>query len=813
MMNHGRLSSLLLFVALIVCASCALADQTVVNPSFEVGVAGWTTYGYSVPPVGDPGHPTAGGVGPGQMFDAVPPTTVPDGVSVCGTQCDEGIAANGGVYQRVVWTGGPTTIYVTGRAYSEWPPDMGGGPYPDGCKVRMGLVAGESGSRSDVTSWVDFPWGTGWSTRSLNVSGPGTYTLFIESYQPYPALICSTLWDNVVWTAVPPIECTDGGPHVQVPGDEDYPDSTALVTWTTSVAATSKVEYGLTSGYGQSTENTTPTTDHSVLLTGLTNSSTYHFRVSSSAAGYSTWTSDDFVFQTPIQFSDVTTSVSSDGLSTIVMWRTDVPTTSQVEYGETTSYGSLTTEDTELVDEHSVSISGLLADHTYHFRVRGRNQPKYTDAFSKDYAFTTLPTPSTSLQNGSFELGHSGQTPSFYPWVQYTTFSEGYHPIDGLVGPYPAGGSLSWYQGIKAESGSYFMGAGGQRVTKNGGALQRVFVTPGDIYTFGTHFATYRQGGTDKDLRVRLGIDPDGGVDPLSENVVWWSTFSPTNNSQWHWATLSAQAGAGGVMTLFLDIEQQYANNWMVAAIDNAQFGKPSAMSIGQLKQATDPLGAVLEDKIVTRVEGEAVVYNGVPYTKAYIQETNRSSGIAVLFDLFADEQPEVTNLVSLTGSLVLDGMEAAVVAFDWDFDRTPRDLPKPVGIPQRYLGGSARNQPSLNSVGGPSNVGLRVRIFGRVTYIDFEDMSFGEATAYIDDGSRLLDHQPEPGQNPVYGVRVRLVDNYTRRVRTGDYISVAGTLMLPLIDPDGWPNTDDEFYAYSVITQDLADWNVLHAP
>lgn len=813
MMCVTRLSSVLLSAALVLGSAYACSADNFVNGSFEVGTAGWTLYSYSVPPVGDPGLPTSGTVGPGQTFDAVPPSTVPDGSYVCGAECDEGVTKNGGVYQVLDWTGGPAKLYVTARAYSEWPEEMGGEPYPDGCGVRMGLVVGAATSRSEVTSWLSFPWGTGWSTRSFDIPDNGTYTLFIESYQPYPSLIASTLWDNVVVNAFPQVQIEEG-PEATVPGDPDDPDSTAVITWKTDVPSTGKVEYGLTANYGSMVQNTTPTTDHSILLTNLTHSSTYHFRVSSSAAGYATCTSDDFTFQTPIQFSEVGTSVSPDGLSTVISWRTDVACTSQVEYGETTAYGSMTVEDTDLVTEHSVSISNLLPDHTYHFRVWGRNQPDYSDAVSGDYQFTTLPNPTYALQNGSFELGHGGQNPSLYPWVQYSVTDEWGHyypPIDGIVGPYPSSGPLSWYKGIKAQEGSYFIGAGGQRKTKNGGVMQRVFVTADQIYTFGTHFATVREGGTDNDLRVRIGMDPNGGVDPTSENVTWWSTFSPTNDNQWHWATLAARAGTGGVMTLFLDIQQLYANPWMVAAIDNSRFGQPSEMTIGELKQTADPLGVVLDDKIVTFVEAQSVTYNDKPYTKAYIQEEDRSSGIAVLFDRYAAEQPQVGNLVDLTGSLVVAGMEATVVAFDWSFDRTPRELPKPLAIPQRNLGGHARNQPGLAQDSGLSNHGLRVRVFGKVTSIDYENIPFSEAIAYIDDGSRLLDHTPEPPEEPVYGIRVVLTDDATRYVGTGDYLAVTGILMIPYLDPDGWPDTDDEFYALSVVTRVPEDWNILH--
>lgn len=58
--------------------------------------------------------------------------------------------------------------------------------------------------------------------------------------------------------------------------------SAATVTWTTNEAATSQVDYGTTSSYGQTTPlNATLVTSHSVTLSGLSASTLYHYRVRS----------------------------------------------------------------------------------------------------------------------------------------------------------------------------------------------------------------------------------------------------------------------------------------------------------------------------------------------------------------------------------------------------------------------------------------------------------------------------------------------------------------------------------------------------
>jgi len=75
------------------------------------------------------------------------------------------------------------------------------------------------------------------------------------------------------------------------------PDSVAI-NWTTAVPSTSYVEYG-PGGYSNATPvDPNPATQHSVVLTGLTPSSSYHFRVGSAANG-SLGISTDYTFTTP----------------------------------------------------------------------------------------------------------------------------------------------------------------------------------------------------------------------------------------------------------------------------------------------------------------------------------------------------------------------------------------------------------------------------------------------------------------------------------------------------------------------------------
>jgi hypothetical protein len=75
--------------------------------------------------------------------------------------------------------------------------------------------------------------------------------------------------------------------------------SGVTITWTTNVPADSQVAYGLSTSYGNNSPlSTTLVTSHSVTLTGLTSSTTYHFQVLSHTSQGTLGTSQDSSFTT-----------------------------------------------------------------------------------------------------------------------------------------------------------------------------------------------------------------------------------------------------------------------------------------------------------------------------------------------------------------------------------------------------------------------------------------------------------------------------------------------------------------------------------
>ena len=78
---------------------------------------------------------------------------------------------------------------------------------------------------------------------------------------------------------------------------------------------------------------------------------------------------------TPSSQTVIISSISSTTQpnSATVKWTTNIPSTSRVEYGLTTSLGTSTTEDTNLTTNHSVTIIGLTKQTRYYYKVISKN--------------------------------------------------------------------------------------------------------------------------------------------------------------------------------------------------------------------------------------------------------------------------------------------------------------------------------------------------------------------------------------------------------------------------------------------------------
>lgn len=196
-------------------------------------------------------------------------------------------------------------------------------------------------------------------------------------------------------------------------GASSITNNSATISWNTDQPADSRVEYGTTTNYGQTTPlDSNLVTNHSVVISGLSQKTTYHYRVHSANANGSS-TSGDYTFTTsgpPVISNPQAVNVTST--SATIVWTTDVPADSRVNYGTTSSYGSQVTDSTPLTS-HSISLAGLNPNTTYHYQCVSTNA--YGSAQTADLTFTTADTTAEIVIDNT-DAGWSNTSPNGNTW-------------------------------------------------------------------------------------------------------------------------------------------------------------------------------------------------------------------------------------------------------------------------------------------------------------------------------------------------------------------------------------------------------------
>ncbi|MBI3963455.1 MAG: fibronectin type III domain-containing protein [Candidatus Kerfeldbacteria bacterium] len=168
--------------------------------------------------------------------------------------------------------------------------------------------------------------------------------------------------------------------------------TSATITWTTNNAADSLVDYGTSTGvYTESAGSATDVTSHEVALADLTPDTTYYYQVTSEDTFAQTQTSAEGTFATLEATAITNPAVSTTTTTATVTWDTNHGATSVVDYGLTDAYGQQES-DASLVTSHSVVLTGLDPDTTYHYAISSTGNTTDT---TPDATFTTEeePTP------------------------------------------------------------------------------------------------------------------------------------------------------------------------------------------------------------------------------------------------------------------------------------------------------------------------------------------------------------------------------------------------------------------------------------
>lgn len=170
------------------------------------------------------------------------------------------------------------------------------------------------------------------------------------------------------------------------------------ITWTVNELSTFSFEYGTSTSYGsQAALDAGATLAGTAVLTGLSSSTAYYYCIhatdtsantSQSCGSFTTSTPPDIT--PPVIAATTATSVTTS--SATVTWTTNEGATSQVEYGTSSGYGSQSSADTTLALSHSVDLSDLLPNTTYHYQVKSTDA-NGNIAVSGDIVFTTSALP------------------------------------------------------------------------------------------------------------------------------------------------------------------------------------------------------------------------------------------------------------------------------------------------------------------------------------------------------------------------------------------------------------------------------------
>src|SRR5690242_18646222 len=100
-------------------------------------------------------------------------------------------------------------------------------------------------------------------------------------------------------------------------------------------------------------------------------------------------------------------SVSVSGVSpsnATILWATDEPSDSQVNYGTSASYVVSTLLDSTLLTSHSVTLSNLNPSTTYHYQVASRYASGHISTEARLTFLTPASQPSIPLSNGTWTM-------------------------------------------------------------------------------------------------------------------------------------------------------------------------------------------------------------------------------------------------------------------------------------------------------------------------------------------------------------------------------------------------------------------------
>jgi len=321
--------------------------------------------------------------------------------------------------------------------------------------------------------------------------------------------------------------------------------TSATISWNTAVPTMTQVEYWTNDADHRNTElDETLTTTHVVNLTGLDAETTYFFTVKSYAEGYE-YGKEQGSFSTTQGGIIAGQVVDEDG---VPLEGVEVSTYDGEYSTLTNSQGYYTISSVNPGVYDVVAHKNLYVD-----KIAARVFIEAGETTTVNFA---LPIAIDQVFNGGFETG------TIEDWTSYGT--------EGAVATGP------WFASITPYEGDYFYGVAANGFAHGvGGLYQQVNAAAGKEYKFRAASAVYWMEGTEEDTKSRIGIDPAGGTDPSSPNIIWSDWDIQPTEIVWEWHILEVSAVAqSDKITLFVEYSQNTVpgNQWHINCFDGAEL-------------------------------------------------------------------------------------------------------------------------------------------------------------------------------------------------------------------------------------------------